>query len=158
MMNITFDSGDIIAGFALLFSVYATFKTIQFNNRQQALIHTQEKLNQLLLSKETAEAEIEKQAELGASFLKLGNNKYRLKVWNKGKAIAYNVTIEFPEGNEFVSENEVNDKFPLQLLDAHQSVELIAFVHIGSKSKHLVKLKWSDGRVQRVEKSIWVTR
>jgi hypothetical protein len=157
MISFVIDSGDIIAGFALFFSIYATFKTIQFNNRQQKLILTQEKLNQLLLEKETTVIEIEKQAELGASFLKLGSNKYRLKIWNKGKALAQNVSIEFPEGNEVISEREINEKFPLQFLDVHQAVELIASVGLSTKSKHLVKLEWSDGRIQRVEKLIWVT-
>ncbi|AVU78665.1 hypothetical protein CRX69_03070 [Pseudomonas rhizophila] len=156
-MNFVVDSGDIIAGIALFFSIYATFKTIKFNNRQQKLILTQEKLNQLLLEKETTVIEFEKQAELGASFLKLGSNKYRLKIWNKGKALAQNVSIEFPEGNEVISEHEINEKFPLQFLDVHQAVELIAFVGLSTKSKHLVKLEWSDGRMQRVEKLIWVT-
>ncbi|WP_223488759.1 hypothetical protein [Pseudomonas sp. A-RE-19] len=157
MISFVVDSGDIIAGFALFFSIYATFKTIKFNNRQQKLILTQEKLNQLLLEKETTVIEVEKQAELGASFLKLGSNKYRLKIWNKGKALAQNVSIEFPEGNEVVSEREINEKFPLQFLDVHQAVELIASVGLSTKSKHLVKLEWSDGRIQRVEKLIWIT-
>ncbi|WP_456016508.1 hypothetical protein [Pseudomonas fluorescens] len=157
MISFVVDSGDIIAGLALFFSIYATFKTIKFNNRQQKLILTQEKLNQLLLEKETTVIEAEKQAELGASFLKLGSNKYRLKIWNKGKALAQNVSIEFPEGNEVVSEREINEKFPLQFLDVHQAVELIASVGLSTKSKHLVKLEWSDGRIQRVEKFIWVT-
>lgn len=157
MINITVDSGDIIASFALFFSVYATFKTVQFNNRQQEVIKSQAKLNQLLLEKETAGVELDKQADLGASFLKLGNNKYRLKVYNKGRAPARHVTIEFPEGNEVISESELQSKFPLQLLDVHQSVELIAAVYIGSKSKHLVRLEWEDGRAARVEKELWVT-
>ena len=68
MINFEIDSGDVIAGFALFFSIYATFKTIQFNNRQQKLILSQEKLNQLLLQKETTVIEIEKQAELALLF------------------------------------------------------------------------------------------
>lgn len=157
MINFVIESGDVIAGFALLFSIYATFKTVQFNNRQQKLIDTQEKLNQLLLNREASDIELDKQAELGASILKLGNNKYRLKIWNKGKAPAQDVSIDFPEGNEIISEREVNEKFPLQFLDIHQTVELIAVIGMSTKSKHLIKLEWSDGRVQRVEKSIWVT-
>lgn len=157
MINFVIDSGDVIAGLALIFSIYATIKTIQFNNRQQKLISTQEKLNQLLLEKESAVIEIEKQAELGASFLKLGNNHYRLKVWNKGKVPAQNVSIDFPEGNDVISTREIDEKFPLQQLDIHQTVELIASVGLSTKSKHLVKLMWSDGRPERVEKLIWVT-
>lgn len=157
MINITVDSGDIIASLALLFSVYATFKTVQFNNRQQDVIKSQAKLNQLLLDKESAGVEMDRQADLSASFLKLGNSKYRLKVYNKGKAPARQVTISFPEGNEVISESDINSKFPLQLLDVHQSVELIASVHMGTKSKHLVKLEWDDGRQDRVGKELYAT-
>lgn len=157
MINITVDSGDIIASLALFFSMYATFKTVQFNNRQQEVIKSQAKLNQLLLEKESAGVEMDKQADLSASFLKLGNSKYRLKVYNKGKASARQVSISFPEGNEVISESDIKSKFPLQLLDVHQSVELIASVHLGTKSKHLVRLEWEDGRPGRVEKELWVT-
>lgn len=157
MINIDIDAGDIIASMALIFSFYATFKTIQFNNRQQDLIKTQATLNQLLLEKETAEADLERQAEVSVNFLRLGNNKCKLKVFNKGRAPARDVTIEFPEGNDVVSESDINSKFPLQSLDVHQSVELIASIYLGSKSKHLVKLQWTDGRSERVTKEMWAT-
>jgi hypothetical protein len=155
MIAITVDSGDVIAGFALVFSVYATVKTIQFNNRQKKLIEVQEKLNNLLLEKETADATDEKKANLGASFIKLGSNKYRLKIWNKGKAVARDVNIDFPEGNDVLLESEISAKFPLQSLDTHQSVELIAAVHMGTKPKHLIRLVWSDDHCERNEKLIY---
>ncbi|UDU83105.1 hypothetical protein [Pseudomonas sp. HN2-3] len=157
MINVTFESGDIIATLALLFSMYATFKTVQFNNRQQDVIKSQAKLNELLLNKEAAGVEMDKQADLGVNFLKLGNSKYKLRVFNKGKAPARHVTIDFPEGNEVILESDIESKFPLQLLDVHQSVDLIAAVYLGAKSKHLVKLAWDDGRTDRVEKELWAT-
>lgn len=76
-------------------------------------------------------------------------------MYNKGKAPARQVTIAFPEGNEVIPESDIQSKFPLQLLDVHQSVELIVAVHLGTKSKHLVKLEWEDGRVDRIEKELW---
>lgn len=157
MMNITIDSGDIIAGFALFFSVYAMIKTIQFNNRQQAFIESQEKLNKLLLEKESSEATSEKKANLGASFLKLGSRKYRLKIWNKGRATARDIMIEFPEGNDVVLESEITEKFPLESLDTHQSVELIASVYMGTKSKHPIRLIWTDDHNDRNEKVVYAT-
>lgn len=156
-MGITIDSGDIIAGFALFFSVYATIKTIQFNNRQQAFIESQEKLNKLLMEKEASETTSEKKANLGASFLKLGSSKYRLKIWNKGKATARDVMIEFPEGNDVVMESEITEKFPLESLDTHQSVELITLVSMGTKSKHLIRLTWADDHNDRNEKVVYAT-
>ena len=85
-----------------------------------------------------------KKADLGASFIKLGSNKYRLKIWNKGVATARNVRIEFPEGNDLIMETELTDKFPMESLEKYQSVELIAAVHMQAKRKHVVRLIWED--------------
>lgn len=72
-MAFTVDAANIIAGMALLLSGYATWITLKFNKRQQSLIESQEKLNNLLLEKESNEAENSKKADLGASFIKLGS-------------------------------------------------------------------------------------
>src|SRR5712691_346242 len=98
-MAISFTLSDFVAGLAFLLSAYATWKTVQFNDRQKSLIESQERLNQRLLEKEDAESTAEKKADLGATFIKLGSSNYRLKIWNKGRAPARNVLIEFPEGN-----------------------------------------------------------
>jgi len=156
-MFIPITSSDIIAGLAFLLSAYATWKTIQFNNRQKSLIESQEKLNQRLLEKEDAELTADRKADLGATFIKLGNSKYRLKIWNKGRSAARNVTVSFPEGNDCFIESDINSKFPLETLDTHQSVELIAAVAMGSKSKHAIKLCWADDFSPLNEKIVYPT-
>ena len=148
---------DVVAGLAFLLSAFATWKTVKFNNRQQSLIESQERLNKRLLEKEDAEATVEKKADLGTSFVKLGNGNYRLKVWNKGKAVARNVRLEFLSGNDIVIQSDVERKFPLEALDPFQSVELIAAVHLGSKSKHEIKLIWSDDFSEMNEKITYPT-
>jgi hypothetical protein len=92
-MPVTIDVGDVIAGMALMLSGYATWKTFRFNERQKSLIESQEKLNLLMLEKETYQSESEKKADLGASFIKLGSNKYRLKIWNKGKSMRVSTNL-----------------------------------------------------------------
>ncbi len=143
-MPITIDAGDVIAGLAFLLSGYATWQTVSFNKRQKSLVESQEKLNNLLLEKENEGLLKEKSADLGASFIRLGSSKYRLKIWNKGSATARNVRIEFPEGNDVVIASEVSDKFPMESLERHQSVELIAAVHMQTKRKHIIRLIWAD--------------
>jgi hypothetical protein len=137
------NAGNILAGLALILSVYATWKTTKLNN--------------LLVAKEKSEALKKKQADLGASFIKIGSSGYRLKIWNKGKAAARNVMLEFPEGNDFLIQEEIDQKFPLELLDTFQSVELIAVVHMGTKSKHPIRLIWSDDSGERNEKIVYPT-
>ncbi|ENY1656247.1 hypothetical protein ACFVK4_003905 [Salmonella enterica subsp. enterica serovar Montevideo] len=144
MMPVSIDAGDVIAGLAFLLSAYATWQTVSFNKKQRSLVESQEKLNNRLLEKEDEDALKGKRADLGASFIKLGNSKYRLKIWNKGAATARNVRLEFPEGNDVVIDSEVTDKFPMESLERHQSVELIAAVHMQTKRKHVVRLIWED--------------
>jgi len=157
MTSFSFSVSDVIASLALLISAFVAWKTAQFNNRQESLIESQEKLNLRLLEREDAESKSNKKADLGATFIKLGSNKYRLKIWNKGKATARNVSIEFPEENDCIIQSEVTEKFPLEALDTHQSVELIASVHAGTKSKHAIKLIWSDESSQLNEKTVYPT-
>jgi|TARA_R110001583_G_scaffold60939_1_gene180679 hypothetical protein len=156
-MPITIDAGDVIAGLAFLLSGYATWQTISFNKRQKSLVESQEKLNNLLLEKENEDVLKGKSADLGASFIRLGSSKYRLKIWNKGTATAKNVRIEFPEGNHVVIGSEVTDKFPMESLERHQSVELIAAVHSQTKRKHVIRLIWEDDAQSHNEKLSYPT-
>ncbi|MCF5865051.1 hypothetical protein K3H50_17100 [Aeromonas veronii] len=146
------DFGDIVALLALCLSGYATWKTVKFNKRQDELVETQRELNKLLLAKETEEVLDDKKADLGASIVKLGNNNYRLKIWNKGSAVARNVEVSFPNGNEFVSDSELNDKFPYECLEKHASVELIAYIHSDTARKQTLCLRWSDEHKNKNEK------
>ena len=157
MMPVTIDAGDVIAGLAFLLSGYATWQTVSFNKKQKSLVESQEKLNNLLLEKENEGAVKDKSADLGASFIKLGSSKYRLKIWNKGSATARNVRIEFPEGNDVVIDSEVSDKFPMESLERHQSVELIAAVHMQTKRKLVIRLTWEDDAETHNEKLSYPT-
>lgn len=156
-MSVLFDPANIIAGMALLLSGYATWVTLKFNDRQKSLIESQEKLNNLLLEKEAVETENSKKADLGASFIKLGSSKYRLKIWNKGTACATHVRIEFPEDNDVLMQSEIDEKFPLETLETYQSVELIAVVYMGTKRKHAIRLIWSDASGENNEKVVYPT-
>ena len=149
---------DIIASLALLLSAFATWKTLQFNARQKTLIETQAKLNQLSLEKTKSEAIADKKADLGANFVKLGaNSNYRLRVFNKGKASARNVRVEIPEENDVISAGDVTRKFPMEVLEQHQSVDLIAAVHMGSNPKQPIKLIWDDDNSANNEKVVYAT-
>ena len=156
-MTVSIDANSAIAFSALLLSLYATWRTSQFNKRQEALIKSQEALNKMLMEKEQSEALGEKKADLKASFIKLGNGKHRLKIWNQGKAAARNVRIEFPNGRHIFMEHEIGQKFPLEALEQYQSVELVAVVGLETPRKHEVKLIWSDDSSEREEKVLYPT-
>lgn len=156
-MPIAFETADAIASAALLLSGFATWTTLRFNNRQKKLNESQERLNKLLLEKESGEAASAKKADLQASFNKLGSNKYRLRVFNKGKAVARNVRVEPLEGTDCLRQSDINSKFPLQYMEPHQSVELMAMVHLGTQGKQPIRLIWSDDHSDHNEKVAYPT-
>lgn len=156
-MTYSVSISDGIAGAALLLSGFATWKTVRFNERQKSLIESQERLNNLLLEQGANEALDARKADLGANFIKLGSSQHRLKIWNKGKATAHNVRIEFPDGNDIVADDDVARKFPLEALEQFQPVELIAMVTWGSRAKLHIRLIWDDDSGSGNEKSIYAT-
>jgi hypothetical protein len=148
---------DVIALIALLVSLGAAGMTFWFYWRQLSLIDTQEKLNRRLLERGETEAIEARQADVGARLIKLGSSKYRVKVFNRGKAAARNVRIEFPDGNYMISDQEIRDKFPMEELEQHDSVDLIAAIHMQTPRKQAVLLKWADDHSDSNEKTSYLT-
>ena len=143
-MRIEYSLGEIIAALALVISFYATWRTFRFKKSEQELVEIQKKLNTFMLEKEQRDAEQATRAELGAAFVTLGAHKHRLKVFNKGKATAYQVNLNFPEGNDVILQQDIQEKLPLESLERGQSVELIAAVTLSTKRKHAIELLWHD--------------
>ncbi len=156
-MPIQVDLGDVVALLALGLSAYSMKKTFEFNKRQNEFIDTNDKLNKLLLEKEHQDALHQKKADISANFIKIGKNNRRLKIFNKGKNTAENIRIEFPDGNEMILESDIHDKFPIPILEQHQSVELLAAVGMQSPSRITVKLIWDDGTGKDNEKTLTPT-
>lgn len=115
------------------------------------------KLTKRLIAKEEHEAQARSRADLGANFMKLGNNSYRLKIFNKGNADARNVRIDFLGDDHCLVQSEVDSKFPHEVMEPHQGVELIAAPHWGSKSKYPMKLIWDDDYKTDNEKMVYPT-
>jgi Tfp pilus assembly pilus retraction ATPase PilT len=147
-------ASDIISSLALLLSIYSAKKTLDFNKRQSKFIETNDKLNELLLEKEQQQNAAQMQADVSANFVKIGRNHHRLKVFNKGKAIATNVRVEFPNGNNTVYEDDLNEKFPMPTLEPFQGVEVLAMLCNESPSRMDVKLIWDDAFAKNREKEL----
>ena len=144
--------GDVIAAIALLFSGYATWRSRGLRKKEEELIEIQHKLNALMLDKEAREAQSANSAEIGANFITLGSKKHRLKVFNKGKATAYQVSLEFPEGNDCIMDADLDEKFPMESMEPGQSVELIASFVMHTKRKQAIRLHWKNAVGESFEK------
>lgn len=116
------------------------------------------KLTKQLIAKEASDAEAKARADLGANFVKLGKNSYRLKIFNRGSAPARNVRLEIVDEDEScLVQSDVESKFPYECLEPHQGIELIASVHMESKSKQPIKLVWDDDLRSDNEKMVYPT-
>lgn len=141
---------DLIAFGALAVSIYTVISSEVKSNKnhkeQKVIKDEQDRLRKLILEKETKSAINEMKAELGARIVNTSSNRYRLKIYNRGKVEARNIEIHFPDndGNEYLVMSEVKDKFPYELLRSQQTVEIIASISFESKTKYRIKLTWDD--------------
>lgn len=143
-MALQIDLGDVVAVLALALSAWSMKMTIDFNRRQNEFIETNEKLNQLLIEKESQETLLQKKADVSANFINIGKHNHRLKVFNKGRGTARNVRLEVLDDAELLHTGDIADKFPIPILEQHQSAEVIASVHMQSANRTHIKLIWDD--------------
>lgn len=144
MPSVQIDAGDIVATLALIIAIYSAWTTARFNKRQTSFQETADRLNQLLVEKESAETVAQRQADVSANFYKAGKSNYRLKVFNRGKGAATNVRLEVLDGSGLLMANDIARKFPVPVMEQHAMVELIAAVHMGSPSRAHIRLTWDD--------------
>jgi hypothetical protein len=148
--------GDAIAGAALLLSLYATWRSHRVATRQERVLDLEQQVHQLTLEKSARDEAAAGQADVSCTIVRLGSSKYRLKVFNRGRAAASNVRVELPDG-DLVPESMIHSKFPMRTLEPGQSVELAAHVHMQTKPKHLVRLYWDDPSGATKNKELDVT-
>ena len=155
--TVQIDAGDVIAALAFAIAVYSTWRTERFNKRQAAFEETNDRLNQLLIEREANENEAAKRADISANFYKSGKHNYRLKIFNRGRGTARNVRFETLDDSDLFIESDISSKFPVPVMEQHQSVELIAAVCMGSPNRIHIKLSWDDETAQGHEKELHPT-
>lgn len=141
----------VVALAALIVAVVSLRKTNKFGE-------TTDRLNRLLIERETAESVASKKADLSANMIKVGKNDHRLKVFNRGKGIARNVRLtDINPQNSILIAGEISRKFPVPILEQHQSVEVIAANHMGAEPRVHIKLEWDDDTGAGHEKELTPT-
>lgn len=132
-----------IATVALILSAFATFNTIKSNSRQNEVNESQAEINRRLLEEDDEDRALASKACLDAKFVKIGK-RHKLRIYNRGKCVARNVSLSMPEDNSPFSSNELKQKFPYKELEPHACVEVLALVHWGTPRRHSLKLTWDD--------------
>jgi hypothetical protein len=143
------DWGDIAsagaAWLALVLAGISLYKNHRSEKRQDELAETTKELNRLLIERETKAGQESKRADLSANLIAVGKNNWHLKVFNKGKGTARNVRLIDLQGEDsLLDEWDIRQKFPLPILEQHQSVEVLAAVLLKGPRRGHVKLVWDD--------------
>lgn len=76
-----------------------------------------------------------------ARIVNISRGQYRLKIWNSGRATAYNVDYKMAEDSGAII---VEPKVPYEFLEAGKSFEENILIHLGTKSKFGLITTWID--------------
>jgi hypothetical protein len=141
----------VVALAALIVSVVSLRKTNKFGE-------TADRLNRLLIERETADGAASKMADLSANMIHVGKNDHRLKVFNRGKGVARNVRLtDLNPSDSILIAGEIARKFPVPILEQHQWVEVIAANHMGAGPRVHIRLQWDDDAGAGHEKELTPT-
>jgi hypothetical protein len=128
---------------AIVLSILSYYDSRKANKVRGRLNDLEEKLKKYELEDKEKEREEENKACVEARIMNISKGKYRLKVWNSGKATAYNVDFETPlEYRGIVW----RDKVPYEFLEPGKSFEEHAIAHGGTPNKFKVTTTWEDNQ------------
>jgi hypothetical protein len=152
------DASEYIAILALLLSGIAVWQTNVGQKSQEPLTDREIELIRRQLSKFEQDERASKEANVSAKLYKVSKNNWKLRVFNRGPAEARNVGVELTraEGSMF-SPDWIAEKLPLKTMEKGASVDITAFVHMGSASKEEIRIKWDDPSESNRTKTVEVT-
>lgn len=139
---------------ALVLSILSYKDSRKANKVQERLNSVEEKLMKYELEEKEKEREDATKACVEARIMKISKNNYKMKIWNSGKAIGYDV--------DFIIEEEYKgivwrDKVPYEFLESGKSFEEHVLVHMGTPSKFKVTTIWKDKEGTKYSKEQLVT-
>jgi hypothetical protein len=126
---------------ALIVSIVSFKDSRKANKVQYRLNEVEEKLKKYELEEKEKEREEEKKACVEARIVNISKDNYILKVWNSGKATAYNVDFEIPEDHKGIIWRE---KVPYEFLESGKSFQEHVILCMGSPKKFKIITKWEN--------------
>lgn len=126
---------------ALGLSILSYRDSRKANKVQDRLNEVEEKLKKYELEEKEKEREEATKACVEARIIKISKGNYKMKVWNSGKATAYNVDFEISEEYKGMV---WRDKVPYEFLESGKNFEEVVIVHHGTPNKFKVTTTWTD--------------
>jgi hypothetical protein len=126
---------------AIILSVISFIMSRKAGKVQNRLIIIEEKLKKYELEEKEKERVESTKACVEARITKYSTNNYKMKVWNSGKATAYNVDLIISDEYKGLLFKE---KTPYEFLEAGKSYEEIFIVNMGTPRKSTLTTTWKD--------------
>lgn len=139
---------------ALIISISSYIDSRKTLKVQSRLSKMEERLKKYELDEKEKEREESNKACVEARVYKISKGNYSLKIWNSGKATAYNVDFIIPEKHKGII---FKDKVPFEVLEPGKSFDEKVIVYAGTPSKFNLKTIWSDNYNDKLEKEQIVT-
>lgn len=128
---------------AVVLSILSYRDSRKANKVQDRLNEVEEKLKKYELEEKEKEREEATKACIEARIMNISKDKYILKVWNSGKATAYNVDFIIPEE---VEDMIWRDKVPYEFLESGKNFEEHVLVHMDTPNKFKITTTWTDSK------------
>lgn len=126
---------------ALIISICSYVDSRKVTKVQSRLNKMEERLKQYELEEKEKERQEATVANVEARVYKISRGKYSMKIWNSGKATAYNVDFSTQED---LGDIVFRDKVPFERLESGKNFEEHIIVYMGMPNKFNVKTIWTD--------------
>lgn len=126
---------------AIGLSILSYIKSRKSDDIRDRLLVVEEELKRYALEEKKKEIEDSRKACIEARIVPTGNRNYKLKIWNSGKAKAYNIDYKVPEEYKSMF---YRDKIPYEYLDAGKNFEEHVIVSMSSPSVIKITTLWED--------------
>lgn len=128
---------------AIVLSLVSYIDSRKANKVQDRLNEIEEKLRKYALEEKEIERVEAKKACVEARIINISKGNYKMKIWNSGKATAYNVDFKISEECRGMI---WRDKVPYEFLESGKSFEEHVIVHNGTPKKFKVITTWTDNQ------------
>lgn len=137
-----------IAIVSLIIAILSLYKSLKSQNLQN-------KVNDLEIKiKQHEYKEIEKKETettcIEARVISISNTKHKLKVWNSGNTIAYNINVEIKKESNILI---LQDILPYEELEPNKSFEVGLLFSMSSLHKFEVTTIWNDSTNEQKRKT-----
>lgn len=133
--------GLILSGVSVIIAVISIIQSSKAQKLQNKINELDTKIKEYELEKIEKEKTEASASIVKARAVKVGKNNYRLKIYNAGNTVAYNVSAKI--SNEY-SVFLFQDKMPFEELQPQDGFEQSLIIYNGSDRKFKVELTWQD--------------